>query len=239
MWIGKKDGTLQCGMGAEIPLKVMEAELVHLEIRAANREKRHWPGYIPLACGLPTGACNAYDIADKDWATHESRLKSLQYFQWPKEEEARHAAPFAARGDEDIYPIARSLMMIAQAVTARGGDDGFWPWRRSSGGDWLPWPWIKGDGGVFPHKGHRSGDDFVPWPWSIGPQGDGHIGPWPWSFGPHGDGHIGPWPWASKSLVGKLCRVYRTGDPLTDDFLHDRVNIELGADGRIVKVWFG
>jgi len=34
-------------------------------------------------------------------------------------------------------------------------------------------------------------------------------------------------------------RIYRTGDPVTMDFRPDRLNIEIGPDGRIAKVSCG
>ncbi len=42
-----------------------------------------------------------------------------------------------------------------------------------------------------------------------------------------------------QELEGRPLRVYHTGDMLTMDYRPDRVNIELGADQMIVKVWFG
>lgn len=44
---------------------------------------------------------------------------------------------------------------------------------------------------------------------------------------------------APDQLIGKRLRVYHTGDALTLDFNLARANVELGADERIVKVWFG
>lgn len=41
------------------------------------------------------------------------------------------------------------------------------------------------------------------------------------------------------TLKGRIIRVYTTGDPLTDDFRPDRVNVELNDDGIIVDIWFG
>ncbi len=39
--------------------------------------------------------------------------------------------------------------------------------------------------------------------------------------------------------LGMGLRVYRTGDMLTMDYRTDRLNIELGAGERIVRVWVG
>jgi len=40
-------------------------------------------------------------------------------------------------------------------------------------------------------------------------------------------------------LIGKPSRVYTAGDMLTEDFMPDRVNIELSESGEIVKIWMG
>ena len=42
-----------------------------------------------------------------------------------------------------------------------------------------------------------------------------------------------------QELEGRPLRVYHTGDMLTMDFRPNRVNVELGPDELIVKVWFG
>ena len=42
-----------------------------------------------------------------------------------------------------------------------------------------------------------------------------------------------------SSLVGKLSRVYTTGDALTEDFRPDRVNIELNEQRHIISIWMG
>lgn len=42
-----------------------------------------------------------------------------------------------------------------------------------------------------------------------------------------------------STLIGKPSRVYTTGDMLTEDFIPDRVNIELSESGEIVKIWMG
>jgi hypothetical protein len=75
--------------------------------------------------------------------------------------------------------------------------------------------------------------------------------PFPWKFGPRTFGDEDPFPLSKKDarinclaslceLLGKKLRVYRTGDPLTLDYLTDRANIELNPKTlRIVDVWFG
>lgn len=44
---------------------------------------------------------------------------------------------------------------------------------------------------------------------------------------------------SDSNLIGKTLRVYHTGDPLTLDLRPNRANVELGAEERIVRVWFG
>jgi hypothetical protein len=46
-------------------------------------------------------------------------------------------------------------------------------------------------------------------------------------------------PTTIKELVGHPLRAYKTGDPLTDDWRPERVNIETDDGGVIVQVWFG
>jgi hypothetical protein len=42
-----------------------------------------------------------------------------------------------------------------------------------------------------------------------------------------------------QELVGRLLRVYKTGDAITKDFISNRVNIETDDQGVIVNIWFG
>jgi len=42
-----------------------------------------------------------------------------------------------------------------------------------------------------------------------------------------------------STLVGKVTRVYKTGDTLTEDFRPERVNVELSEDNKIVQIWMG
>lgn len=44
---------------------------------------------------------------------------------------------------------------------------------------------------------------------------------------------------AVSTMIGKLARVYTTGDMLTQDFVPERVNIELSEKREIVRVWLG
>ncbi len=42
-----------------------------------------------------------------------------------------------------------------------------------------------------------------------------------------------------SSLLGSPVRVYTHGDMLTQDFVPERVNIELSQQGEIQRVWRG
>uniref|UniRef100_UPI00405731E7 I78 family peptidase inhibitor n=1 Tax=Candidatus Electronema sp. TaxID=2698783 RepID=UPI00405731E7 len=42
-----------------------------------------------------------------------------------------------------------------------------------------------------------------------------------------------------KGLIGRLLRVYTTGDMLTMDYNANRVNIEMNEDRIIVSITFG
>jgi len=44
---------------------------------------------------------------------------------------------------------------------------------------------------------------------------------------------------AVSLLFGKAVRVYNKGDMLTQDFIPERVNIELSAEKKILRVWLG
>lgn len=43
----------------------------------------------------------------------------------------------------------------------------------------------------------------------------------------------------SEQMLGKVLRVYHTGDAVTMDYSEGRLNIELGPDDRVVRVWIG
>jgi hypothetical protein len=68
VWIFAPDGTLQCGMGQEIPLDEAKAALEKRGVRVLAAEKRHLPMMIVALCGAPTGAVNAFEISDADRA---------------------------------------------------------------------------------------------------------------------------------------------------------------------------
>jgi hypothetical protein len=65
------DGTLQCGLGKEIPLEVTAAELTAAQIEVlASRKGRDGLDHIGV-CGASTGAINVFTIAQKSLAAAE------------------------------------------------------------------------------------------------------------------------------------------------------------------------
>jgi hypothetical protein len=42
-----------------------------------------------------------------------------------------------------------------------------------------------------------------------------------------------------EDMIGKTLRVYHTGDAVTLDYSENRLNVELGADDRVVRVSIG
>jgi uncharacterized Fe-S cluster-containing MiaB family protein len=42
-----------------------------------------------------------------------------------------------------------------------------------------------------------------------------------------------------STIVGKSVRIYTSGDFLTQDHVPERVNIELSAGRKIVRIWQG
>jgi len=100
----KYDGTLQCGMGKEVPLAEMAKELTGAGIKVLSQRKGH-DGLMHIAlCGASTGATNVFEIDRSD-------LKK-----------ARDRGFADYNGPRDGHPSARSFK-------AAGGDDLFpWPW---------------------------------------------------------------------------------------------------------------
>jgi hypothetical protein len=85
----------------------------------------------------------------------------------------------------------------------------------------------------------------VPWPWLS--RGDSSLmageDPFPWRRALLG-GSDDPFPLSASLLklllIGRPLRVYHTGDALTDDFVRNRVNIELSKTTElIVDAWLG
>lgn len=73
------DGTLQCNMGKEVPLEVMEKQLTEQGIAVSGRKKGVHPAVIPTVCGAPTGRCNVYEI-QKDQI---EKALAMQFQWWP------------------------------------------------------------------------------------------------------------------------------------------------------------
>lgn len=42
-----------------------------------------------------------------------------------------------------------------------------------------------------------------------------------------------------EELIGRPSRYYTTGDVLTQDFVPERVNIEVNSNRQVVRIWFG
>ena len=42
-----------------------------------------------------------------------------------------------------------------------------------------------------------------------------------------------------ETIIGKKARIYNTGDMLTEDYIPERVNIELSDSDVIVRIWMG
>ena len=118
---------------------------------------------------------------------------------------------------------------------------------------------ITDDGAYVLFRGFVGPDGFKLWIW---PQpgtrhdalaltaGGGSDVPFPLSASWKGDGAIanmiasltqaGAQPTTIVDLIGRVCRCYKHGDPLTFDLQPQRVNIELDEDGRrISRIWFG
>ena len=50
---------------------------------------------------------------------------------------------------------------------------------------------------------------------------------------------VGSMPTLIRELIGRPLRVYKAGDPLTQDFIQERVNIQVDESRRIADIWFG
>ena len=84
-------------------------------------------------------------------------------------------------------------------------------------------------------------DRWVPWPWAL------MAGTAPGSAESAralinvmaSRSAVGANPTTLADIVGRRCRAYTVGDPLTLDFVPARVNIELTTNQRINRIWFG
>jgi hypothetical protein len=87
----------------------------------------------------------------------------------------------------------------------------------------------------------QGGPDVFPW-MATNTSGIGDAFPWAQSL--QSDPDLTPIDILAlpvKTLIGKHCRSYKTGDMLTKDFRPDRLNIEFAtAEMRtIVQIWMG
>jgi hypothetical protein len=65
--VWKHDGTLQCGMGSEIPLEKMQKQLEEIIGSVGGAEKRILPLQIIAVCGHFTGRVNTYEISTEQY----------------------------------------------------------------------------------------------------------------------------------------------------------------------------
>ncbi len=113
VWIYRHDGTLQCGQGKEIDLKVMQSQLEKIGATVLNAEKRQLCDMMPLGCGQPTGAVNAYEISESDWK--------------------KISDGFVGRLGFRLWTCDLSIDL--------DNDDLPWPWKSGGDDETLPWPW--------------------------------------------------------------------------------------------------
>lgn len=187
MWIAKFDGSIQCedSPGETIESVLASLKTVIRDVKSSEKRKLS----VPTQCGLPTGACFAFEIADKDAAEHAGELGSKGFFPWPGV-----AAAISGNSSRSFTVHLRDREWAPFPFRLQG-NDGFWPWRL--GTDWVPFPLLV-PGGT---------DADVPFP--------------------------------LQALIGRPCRLYRTGDPITKDFVRNRLSIEVGEDGKIVNASWG
>ncbi len=80
LFVGKTDGSKQCGMGDEISLEEMQAQLGSIRVYSA---KKGSDGLIRVTlCGAPTGALNLYEINKSDLEA----AKSMGFRLWESKE---------------------------------------------------------------------------------------------------------------------------------------------------------
>jgi hypothetical protein len=61
VWVYK-----ECGLGQEVPIATMEAQLREIGVSPLSSEKRRLCGFVSAVCGAPTGQVNAFEISEKD-----------------------------------------------------------------------------------------------------------------------------------------------------------------------------
>jgi hypothetical protein len=87
----------------------------------------------------------------------------------------------------------------------------------------------QGGGNIFPWKAVNPSGGFDNFPWAQTLRDDPDLEPKDILAAP------------VKELLGRACRVYKTGDALTKDYRPDRVNIELDPQNMrsIINIWIG
>jgi hypothetical protein len=101
---------------------------------------------------------------------------------------------------------------------------------------------------LFPSTGEKEEAlySFIPIPWAAGDAQGGGIDGFPWVFDPSagrqtaqaGDDSI--LEEKIRAMIGPRVRIYRQGDPTTDDYLPDRINVVLNmARNQIVRIYRG
>lgn len=66
VFVGKPDGSRQCGMGSIVSLESMAEELKSIKI--ISQAKKNDGKMYPMVCGGPTGVLNSFEILKSDLA---------------------------------------------------------------------------------------------------------------------------------------------------------------------------
>lgn len=186
-WVYKADGTLQCGLGREIPLEVMQKELETVVGKPLRAEKRIACEMLPTVCGAPTGHVNAYELtAEQAYVLFRGIVGPMGFKPWTCGEAHRDGAPdeshvlsATASGPEVPFPLSGS--MVRDGELSAGVGLNLW----------------------------AGATDAVANPVLV------------------------------RELIGRPCRVYEEDSDVTLDLRPMRVNIVLGKDRRIRRIWFG
>ena len=148
----------------------------------------------------------------------------------------------AATGQVNAYRI--TLEGFRLLMTGIAGTGGFQPMpdAKMQGDPIVIWPTENTksrESGMTPLN--DPDDRWVPWPWAL------MAGTAPGSSESARAlinvmaslSAVGANPTTLADIVGRRCRAYTVGDPLTLDFVPARVNIELTTSQRINRIWFG
>lgn len=129
VWVYKDDGTLQCGMGQEVPLQAMEEQLRSIGVTPLSSEKRTLCAFIPAVCGAPTGKVNAFEISEQDAELlFEGFVGSLGFKLWTcdrQDERSLAAGSFVPwpwtsliKGRQDTIPANTLLQAFTRATSS-------------------------------------------------------------------------------------------------------------------------